>query len=172
VSRRIHLLRHAKSSWDEPRLSDHDRPLAKRGLKATKLLRRHLRDAGVSPDLVLCSSAMRAVQTLDGIRDGLGDDTRAEVEPGLYGAGAGALLGRLQVLPDDVGAVMLIGHNPAIETLADELAGDGGDADALARMQAKYPTGGLATLSFRGAWSELDWERARLEAFVVPRELS
>jgi phosphohistidine phosphatase len=172
TSHRLYLLRHAKSSWDEPAVADHDRPLAKRGRKATKLLRAYIRDAGVRPDLVLCSSAARAVETLDGIRKGLGDDARVEVEPGLYGAGAHALLGRIQALPEEVGEVMLIGHNPAIETLAEELAGEAGDADARARMQAKYPTGGLATLSVSGAWGELDWERARLDAFVVPRELS
>jgi phosphohistidine phosphatase len=170
VKHRVHLLRHAKSSWDEPELTDHDRPLAKRGRKATRLLSDHIRDAAVKPDLVLCSSATRATQTLEGIRDGLGD-ARVEVEPGLYGAGSDALLARLQALPEELGEVMLIGHNPAIGTLAEELAGGGGDADASARMAAKYPTGGLATLSFDGRWGELDWEGARLEAFVVPREL-
>jgi phosphohistidine phosphatase len=167
----VYLLRHAKSSWDEPELADHDRPLAKRGRKATKLLRDHVSEARVEPDLVLCSSATRAVETLEGIRKGLGDDARVEIESGLYGAGSETLLRRLQALPEEVGAVMLIGHNPAIETLAEELAGEGGDADAGARMAAKYPTGGLATLSFDGSWSELDSEGAQLDAFVVPREL-
>jgi phosphohistidine phosphatase len=171
VRHRVYLLRHAKSSWDEPELSDHDRPLAKRGRKATRLLSAHIRDAGASPDLVLCSSATRATETLDGIRDGLGD-ARVEIEPGLYGAGSADLLARLRALPDEVGEVMLIGHNPAIESFADELAGEGGDADAGARMAAKYPTGGLATLAFDEPWGELDWEGARLEAFVVPRELT
>ena len=169
---RVYLLRHAKSSWDEPELADHDRPLAKRGRKATKLLRDHASEAGIEPDRVLCSSATRAVETLEGIRKGLSDDARVEIEPGLYGAGSETLLRRLQALPEEVGAVMLIGHNPAIETLAEELAGEGGDADAGARMAAKYPTGGLATLSFDGPWNELDWEGAQLEAFVVPRELA
>jgi phosphohistidine phosphatase len=169
---RIYLLRHAKSSWDDPALADHERPLAKRGRKAAKALRRHVRDAGVSPDLILCSSAARATETLQGIRKGLGDGIRVEIEPDLYGGGSDELRARLQALPEDVGAVMLIGHNPAIEELAQELAGEDGDTDARARMQAKYPTGGLATLSFSGAWSELDRALARLEAFVVPRELS
>jgi phosphohistidine phosphatase len=172
VRHRVYLLRHAKSSWDEPELADHDRPLAKRGRKATKLLRDHASEAGIEPDLVLCSSATRAVETLEGIRKGLGDDARVEIEPGLYGAGSETLLRRLQALPEDVGAVMLIGHNPAMETFAEELAGEGGDADPGARMAAKYPTGGLATLSFDGPWSGLDWGGAQLDAFVVPRELA
>jgi phosphohistidine phosphatase len=176
ASHRLYLLRHAKSSWDEPELADHDRPLAKRGRRAAKLLRDHVSEAGIEPDLVLCSSATRAVETLEGIRRGLGDHARIEIESGLYGAGSETLLRRLQMLTDEIGAVMLIGHNPAIETLAEELAGEGGDgeggdADAGAQMAAKYPTGGLATLSFDGPWSELDWEEAQLDAFVVPREL-
>jgi phosphohistidine phosphatase len=170
VTHRIHLLRHAKSSWDEPRLADHDRPLAKRGRKAAKLLRKHIRDSEIDPNLVLCSSAARAVETLEGVRPGLGDP-RVEIEAGLYRAGSDGLLRRLQALPEDVGEVMLIGHNPAISELADELAGEGGDADALSRMETKYPTGGLATLSFSGRWGQLDWEGAQLESFVIPREL-
>ena len=62
----IYLLRHAKSSWDEPELLDHERPLAKRGRKAVALLREHARKSGIAPDLVLCSSAARAIQTLEG----------------------------------------------------------------------------------------------------------
>jgi phosphohistidine phosphatase len=170
VRHRVYLLRHAKSSWDEPELADHDRPLAKRGRKAAKLLRDHVSEAGIDPDLVLCSSATRAVETLEGIRKGLGD-ARVEIESGLYGAGTETLLRRLQALPEEIGDAMLIGHNPPIETLAEELAGEGGDAEAGARLAAKYPTGGLATLSFDGPWSELDWEGAQLDAFVVPREL-
>ena len=171
MKHRIYLMRHAKSSWDDPGLADHDRPLAKRGRKAARRLGDHFREAGVTPDLVLCSSAVRATETLEGVRAGLPPETRVEIEGGLYGAGADALLRRLRALPEEVGAAMLIGHNPAIEALAAELAGEKGDDDARARMQAKYPTGGLATLGFDGSWSGLDWEGARLEAFVVPRGL-
>lgn len=171
MKHRIYLLRHAKSSWDDPGLADHERPLAKRGRKAARQLGDHFRDAGVTPDLVLCSSAVRATETLEGVRAGLSPETPFEIEGGLYGAGADALLRRLRGLPEEVGAALLIGHNPAIETLAAELAGDEGDDEAWARMQAKYPTGGLATLGFDGPWTELDWDGATLEAFVVPREL-
>ncbi len=166
----IYLLRHAKSSWDEPELLDRERPLAKRGRKAVALLREHFRDSGVAPDLVLCSSAVRATQTLDGVRDGLPPEARVEIEVGLYAAGAGSLLARLQRLPEEVGSVMLVGHNPGFEDLAAELSG-GGDPDARAALEAKYPTGGVATLAFEGVWPELRPEGATLEAFVVPRRL-
>ena len=166
----IYLLRHAKSSWDDPELQDHERPLAKRGRKAVALLHDHLRESGVAPDLVLCSSAVRAIQTLEGVRGGFPPGTRVETEAGLYAASAGSLLGRLRRLPEDTGSVMLVGHNPGLEDLAAELAGDG-DPDARAALEAKYPTGGLATLAFEGPWRELGPEDVTLEAFVVPRRL-
>ena len=119
----IYLLRHTKSSWDEPALLDHERPLAKRGRKAAALLREHFDEAGVAPDLVLCSSAVRAIQTLEGVREGLPAGARVEIESDLYAAGAASLLGRLRRLPEEVGSVMLVGHNPGIEDLAAELLG-------------------------------------------------
>jgi phosphohistidine phosphatase len=166
----IYLLRHAKSSWDEPELPDHDRPLAKRGRKAVVVLREHFLESGITPDLVLCSSAVRAIQTLEGVREGLPPGTRVEIEAGLYAAGAASLLERLRRLPEEIGSVMLVGHNPEIEDLAAKLAG-GGDPDARAAVEAKYPTGGLATLAFEGPWRELDRKGATLEGFAVPRRL-
>ena len=168
--RRIDLLRHAKSSWSDPSLADFERPLAPRGVKASARLREHLRRSRVAPDLVLCSRAVRTVETLDRVRDGLPADMRIEIEDDLYGAGADSLLTRLRRLPDGLGSLMLIGHNPGIEDLALGLVGDG-DASALERMRRKYPTGGLATLSFDGAWSELGPATASLEAFVIPKQL-
>ena len=166
----IHLLRHAKSSSDEPELLDHERPLATRGRKAVALLREHFPEAGVAPELVLCSSAVRAMQTLEGVREGLPPEARVEIEAGLYAASAGSLLERLQRLPEEAGSVMVIGHNPGIEDLAAELAGDG-DPNLCAAMEAKYPTGALATLAFEGAWQTLGVRSATLEAFAVPRRL-
>jgi phosphohistidine phosphatase len=170
LTHRIHLLRHVKSSWDDPGLPDHDRPLAGRGRRAGKRLRRHIRATGLRPQVVLCSSAVRAVQTWEGIRSGVPPDTRVEVSDDLYGADPGSLLRRINRLPESVGSVLLIGHSPAIEELAIGLSGTG-DAAALDRITAKYPTGGLATLTVLQPWSELSWQGASLEAFVVPREL-
>jgi phosphohistidine phosphatase len=156
------LLRHAKSSWDDPGLSDHDRPLAPRGRKAAKLIGRHLRDQGVEFSIVLCSSARRARDTIDLVDP----PARIEVEPELYGASAGEMLERLRRLPEDVEAVMVVGHNPGIEDLALGLCG--ADSGLSGR---KFPTGALATLSFTGPWEGLAAGRAALQAFVIPREL-
>ena len=171
MSRQLFLLRHAKSSWDDPDLADHERPLAPRGDRACGLLADHLRATGLAPDLVLCSSAVRAVQTLEGVRAGLPAEAAVEVDGGVYGAGPSILLRRLRGLDEEVGSAMVVGHNPAIEELALGLAGEGGDREARARMEAKYPTGGLASFAFDGAWWDLDWGRATLEAFVVPKQL-
>jgi phosphohistidine phosphatase len=164
------LLRHLKSGWDDPDLADHDRPLAPRGRRAGERIRSHIEAAGISPQLVLCSSALRAVETWEAVRAGVSDDATAEIEDGLYLASSELLLSRLNEVPDTVGAVMLVGHNPGIGNLALGLAGSG-DGGALDRMTEKYPTGGLATLTFEGAWADLAWGEAELVEFVVPRGL-
>ena len=112
--KRLLLLRHAKSSWDDPALADYDRPLAARGRKAAKLIGAYLRREQIRISLVLRSSARRARETLDLVAAS-GD---IQIEPELYGASADQLLERLRRVPDEVDAVMLIGHNPAIQDLA------------------------------------------------------
>ena len=170
MTHHIHLLRHAKSAWDDPGLPDHDRPLAARGRAAAERLSRHVDATGVAADLVICSSATRAVQTWEGIRSGFPPNTRIEVSPELYEAAAPLLLRRLNLLPEAVRSVLMIGHNPSIEALAIGLTGAGA-AGAIARMTTKYPTGALATVVVEGAWAEVAWESATLESFVVPRDL-
>ena len=168
--RTLILLRHLKSSWDDPGLPDHDRPLAPRGRRAGKLIRRVIQEEGMAPQLVLCSSAVRAVATWNAVRAGFPKGRRVAIEDGLYAASAESLLERLKGVPDEVETVLLVAHNPGIGDLAAGLAG-AGDAQALERMQAKYPTGGLATLTFAGSWAGLGWAGAQLVGFVVPRDL-
>jgi phosphohistidine phosphatase len=163
--KRLFLLRHAKSSWDAPGLADHDRPLAARGRKAAKTMARHIRREGIRPALVLCSSAVRARETLDGVAP----PGEVQVEPELYGASWDELLDRLRRVPDGVASAMLIGHNPAIQSLAVRLA-DGDEKD-LARVERKFPTGALATLTFSCDWNELRPGSAELVAFVRPKQL-
>jgi phosphohistidine phosphatase len=168
VERRLYLLRHAKSSWKEHGLADHDRPLAGRGRRAAKAMRRHLRAQGVEPDLVLCSTATRARQTLEGIEPALARGA-TRVEPALYGAAPADLLNCLHEIAPRVRSVMVIGHNPGLEELALLLARDGPNVRDL---EAKFPTGALATLAFQGpGWSALDRGMAELIEFVRPRDL-
>ena len=168
VVRSLYLLRHAKSSWDDPALADRDRPLAPRGRKATRLIRRYLAENAIHPELILCSPSTRTRQTLEGIEPALGE-SRLEIEPGLYGASAGELLRRLQRVPDGIGSVMIVAHNPGLEELATMLARTG---DALPALHEKFPTGALATLLVPGGWRDLAPATAELSDYVWPRKLA
>jgi phosphohistidine phosphatase len=169
--RQLYVLRHAKSSWDEPGLDDHDRPLAARGRDAAQAMAAHVRAEGIRPELVICSSARRARETLDGV-----DPTGHRlIEPGVYSAGATDLLQRLRRVPDATGSVMVIGHNPTLQMLVLCLADPGrdtlGKGSDLEAMHSKFPTAALATLRFDGGWGELGPRRAELAGFVRPRQL-
>ena len=170
MRRTLYLLRHAKSSWSDEHLDDHDRPLAPRGEEAVARLRHYVEGEGVAPELVLCSSARRTVMTLEGLVPVLPDSTVIAVEDGLYGASSAGLLRRLHDVDDNVSSVMLIGHNPGLEMLAIALTGSG-DGDLRRRLDEKFPTGALAVLGVTGRWGDLAPSDATLQAFVVPREL-
>ena len=161
----LHLLRHAKSSWEDQGVADHDRPLASRGRKAAKRIAKHLRSEGIAPSLVLCSSSRRTRETLERIRP----DGDVQIERDLYGASAPELLERLRRVPDTTESVMLIGHNPAIQELTLELAGRG---DRLEDVERKFPTCALATLELSNGWSELEAGSAELVGFVRPKDLT
>jgi phosphohistidine phosphatase len=176
TQKQLFVLRHAKSSWDDPGLDDHERPLAPRGLRAVKLIGDHLRANGIEPAQVLCSSARRTRETLDGVSPG--GETLIETE--LYDANCGEVIERLKRVPADVQSVMVIGHNPAMQMLVLRLTGANGfDASAeaprpdrnLSEVQRKFPTGALATLTFQCAWSELEPGCATLASYVSPKGL-
>jgi phosphohistidine phosphatase len=167
--KRLYLLRHAKSSWDDPGLPDRERPLAPRGRKAAKAMADHLRHERVRPGLVLCSSASRTRETLERIAPALGEEAQIEVEDDLYGASASQLLTRLRRVPDSVASVLVIGHNPGLQELALTLAAAG---DELPRLREKLPTGGLAVIELRRlTWSGLQPGDGELVGLVLPREL-
>ncbi len=165
--KRLYLLRHAKSSWDEPALEDRDRPLASRGERAARLIAEHVRREGISPALVLCSTSLRTRQTLAALLPVLAGDAELRLEDALYGAGAEELRARVRAVPDPVSSVLLIGHNPGLHELALSLAGRGA---GLERLRERFPTGALATLAIP-SWAELGEGAAELVGFVVPREL-
>ena len=163
------MLRHAKSSWDQPGLPDVDRPLAPRGRQAADVLAGHLAAAEVRPAVVLCSSSLRTRETLAAILPALGDALEVRIERELYGAGAAQLLERLRQVPNRASSAMVIAHNPGIEDLALALASSG---PALARLGEKFPTGALATLELDvERWRDLDHRTGTAVALVTPRSL-
>ncbi len=167
------LLRHAKSSWDQPGLADHDRPLAARGKHAAPRIGRGMAQLGLEPAAVLCSTALRARQTWAAVAQALGSTPRLEYRADLYHAGVDQLLGAVQSMDDAVDSVLIVGHNPGMEALANRLAGSGGKR-ARARMRRKYPTAGLAVLKFDSArWKDVGSTRGtgRLTHFITPADL-
>ena len=170
-AKRLFVLRHAKSSWDNPGLDDHERPLALRGRRALEVMSSHIAAGDIAPQLVLCSTSRRTRETLEGI--GVGGEHL--IEPALYSATCEDVLARLHDLPDDVASAMLIGHNPTMQMIVLRLTNRDGTGVVDPRRDAikrKFPTGALATLSFDCAWSDLASGRARLEEFVTPKGFS
>jgi len=169
--KRLYLLRHAKSSWDQPGIDDFDRPLAPRGVRAAKRLARRIAERGDRFDFVLCSAARRTKDTWKRIAKRLDGETPVAYARELYLNGDDGLMTRLRGLDDAFGSVLLVAHNPDIAWLAARLCGDG-EAEALRLMGTKYPTGGLAAIRLDLAhWADLRDGIGYLESFDVPRAL-
>jgi phosphohistidine phosphatase len=170
MTRRLLLLRHAKSSWEHAGPGDHDRPLAPRGHRAVGKLRRHLAALDVAPDLVLCSTARRTVETWQGIAPAFPEAVPVEIAAELYGATAGELCERVRRSPAAAQCVLVVAHNPGLEDLALDLVATG-EPDLRRRLAAKFPTGALATLLVASPWADLAGGTAELGAYVVPADL-
>jgi phosphohistidine phosphatase len=167
--KRLFVLRHAKSAWDDPALRDRDRPLAPRGRKAAKRMGKWARKHGVRPQLVVCSSAVRARETLQRLLPALGEP-EVWFEVTLYAASAETLLARVHALPRDVDEAMVVGHNPGVMDLVLLLAAPGPLRD---RAADNIPTGALAVLDLDVAtWGDVAPGSASLTRFVLPRELT
>lgn len=168
----LYLLRHAKSSWDDHSLADHDRPLAARGRKAAPQIAVWLRTHAERPQLVLCSTAARARQTWTLIAPELLPAPEVQLRPELYEADADTLVDIVRRTPAPISSLLLVGHNPAMEGAADRLAGDG-DQAALQTMRAKYPTAALAEVTFDlNDWRDIEEGSGRLARFVRPKDLA
>ena len=165
------LLRHAKSSWADSTLSDHDRPLNGRGEDAAPRVGAYMREAGCLPDLVLCSTSTRTRQTLDAVLSEWEAEPAIEFEEGLYLAGPGDMLELVQSVDDTVESVLLVGHNPGTGILAAALSGDGPE-ESIHLMRAKCPTAGLAIIELSvDRWKEAVSGCGTLKEFVRPRDL-
>lgn len=171
TSRRILLLRHAKSSWDEPGRDDFDRPLAPRGRRAAAVMGVYLRDEDMIPDLVLCSAARRAAETWEIAAHELPRVPAVEHDPSLYMAPAERLLKRLKKLPAAVETVLVIGHEGGVDALARRLVRDGA-APLRKRLGEKYPTAALVAIAVSlDDWAMLAEKSGTLTCFAAPKDL-
>ncbi|MFC4501697.1 MULTISPECIES: SixA phosphatase family protein [Streptomyces] len=166
--RRIVLFRHAKADW--PQVNDHDRPLAERGRKDAPVAGRRLADTGIPFDLALCSTAARTRETWKLAVQEFPHRPKTVYEERIYDASPGELIALLDETPDDVRNVLLIGHNPGIQGLAEVLSGSAA-ADAADRMKRSgFSTAAFAVLTLDGSWKSLEPGAATLVDYWTPSE--
>ncbi len=167
------LLRHAKSSLAEAGQEDSDRPLNDRGRLAATAVGRYMASNDLVPQLVLCSPARRARETWGLVAGELKTPPAILIAPEIYDFGDGkALMDCLRRKAGAAHSVSLVGHNPSIGRLAQSLAG-AGDKKLRERLQTKYPTAGLAVISFDlDNWESLTAGAGTLLRFVTPKDIS
>ena len=165
---RLFLLRHAKAGWAEPGMRDFDRPLEPLGRCDADAIGAAMRAHSFIPDLVLCSSAKRARETLDWVARHTGE-ARVIFSDSLYSTDAAGYVEYIRATADG-DAVLLVGHNPMMEDVATALSGDG-DANARNVLVAGFPTSALAVIRFPGKLSETAPGMGHLDAFLTPADL-
>jgi len=173
VLKTLHLLRHAKTIEGPLHGTDHARFLTPRGLKAAKTMAEHLKVTGFAVDKIFSSTARRTRETYEAIAPALGGATVA-FRDRLYLIDSSDLMDFIHGLPDKADSVLIIGHNPAFHHVALNLTkgAAGGNAEGLAALKEKFPTGALCSLQFDIAhWSDVKPGAGTLTAFVRPRDL-
>jgi phosphohistidine phosphatase len=167
VPRRIAVMRHGKA---EPAgRTDYERELAARGDHDSRDTGGWLAGQGFRPDFAMVSAARRTIGTWESVAAGGGFDLEPYLSEVLYGAGPETALDLLREAPDDVTAVIVIGHNPTMASLASLIDDGDGDPAVTSEMLSGYPTSAVALFEYDGAWSDLTEAGARLVAFHVGR---
>lgn len=161
---KLYLVRHAKSSWENPALADHDRPLNKRGLRNAPEMGLRLHQAGTVVDQIVCSTALRARTTAQLIAQAMDYDiNQIQQEAQLYFEGTSAMLEIIRSTAHNIQSLMLVAHNPDISLLANELA-----TTAIGDM----PTCAIAHIEFAHPWAEVSSESGVLRDFDYPKKPS
>ena len=169
---RLMLLRHAKSDWSRPGMPDRNRPLNARGREAAPLMAAHMLANDLVPQRALVSVATRTRETWKLITPFLHRKVETIFEARLYESSPHAILAVIKETPATVKSLLLVGHNPGLQTLGLALIGSG-DGQARDNLAAKFPTAALAVIDFIvGPWSALRPSTGRLERFIRPRDLS
>jgi len=153
------LMRHAKSSWDDTALGDHERSLNERGRKAAKTMAGRLKESGYRPDLVIVSSAQRARETADVLQKRYKGKLEIHTEAALYEAAAQAYAEVIRHVDEDVKALMIIGNNPTIEWIAERLGGH----------EILMPTAAYIRVEIPHAWREFTFEPAKVLDYDFPK---
>ncbi|SCX33039.1 SixA phosphatase family protein [Mycolicibacterium fluoranthenivorans] len=162
--RTLILLRHGKSDYPTG-VSDHDRPLAPRGIRESALAGDWLRAHAPRIDAVLCSTATRTRQTL--ARTGI--DAPVTFVDRLYDSSPGIVLAEINEVAEDIGTLLVVGHEPVLSALALGLAGQASSAEAVETIEQKFPTSAIAVLQVQTPWSALELGSAQLVTVHVPR---
>lgn len=163
--RTLLLLRHAKSDYPVG-VADHERPLARRGVREAALAGDWLRTHSPAVDAVLCSTATRTRQTLERARI----DAPVTFLDRLYDATPGAVIGEINRVDAGVETLLVIGHEPAMSSVALGLATpDGSNTTAAELISTKFPTSAIAVLRTALRWDQLELSSAALVTFHVPR---
>jgi len=164
---RLILTRHAKSSWDDPTIEDHDRALNARGTRAATAIGEWLEDHNYCPDTVYSSTARRTAETWAQIARFCNKDSEVQFTSALYLASPDRMLTILQGCRSN--SVMLLGHNPGMAMLAAELVQTAPNHPKF----AQYPSAATTVLSFEAdSWADITFHTGRVESFIVPRDLT
>lgn len=160
----IYIVRHAKSSWDEPGLSDHDRPLIAAGIKKTNLVIDYLKAKKVMPGLIITSTARRAKDTALLVADGLGYPySKIIFDEKIYHASPNSIMDELYALDDQINSVMIFGHNPTLTYFVNQF---------LEPTIANLPTSGVVAIEFdTDKWVEIAAAKYRNWFSVYPKML-
>lgn len=159
----LFLLRHAKSSWGDASLPDFERPLNERGQHAAPLIGEFMRRQKLRPDLILCSPAERARQTIALVSNTAAFKAELRYDERIYAATRARLHAVVSQIDEGVGKVLLVGHNPGLEELIESLTGE------VLRM----PTAALAHITLNiERWAETREQCGQLIRLVKPKELA
>jgi len=157
----LHILRHAKSSWDDVTLSDFDRPLNPRGLKAAPFMGTLMKERGLVPDHIISSPAERARQTTELVKSAAGFMSEIEYDLNIYDANVGTLLSVIAEIADDSRTALIVGHNPGAEGLIYYLTGE----------ISPMPTAALAVINLElKTWGDVKGNCGTLKTIIRPRD--
>ena len=168
-ARRLILLRHGKADYPLG-VADHDRPLGARGDREAPAAGRWLVENNLIPDYIICSDALRTRSTCAWVLSELGEKGPTPyIDSRIYTASVSALCSIINEVPDTVGTLLVIGHQPVLQELALRLASADSDEEAVYELAMNYPTLGTTVLETGHPYSHLDARDAKVTHFAVPR---